>query len=223
MHLFKPLLLLLVIAITDAFPIINNGYMPTEILKLSQELNKMQLGNCSNINATLPLDKTDPKLPAPSDGLSLKYVVLGRGTQNYTCACDEGSKPEAVGALATLFDASCLINYYPNLLHELPDAVINAPVEALAYFAVLTGQQASPDTGGLITGKHYFNSEGVPLFDLRFSGTDDWMPTELDSKAPPPSKGSSASGNGEGQNVAWLKLTSTGGHGVKVSIFLPLI
>lgn len=46
------------------------------------------------------LAKLMPKsaLPAP-DGLQLKYVVLGIGTQNYTCATgDENAVPGTTGA-----------------------------------------------------------------------------------------------------------------------------
>lgn len=46
------------------------------------------------------LVKLMPKsaLPAP-DGLQLKYVVLGIGTQNYTCATDdENAAPGTTGA-----------------------------------------------------------------------------------------------------------------------------
>lgn len=46
------------------------------------------------------LAKLMPKsaLPAP-DGLQLKYVVLGIGTQNYTCATgDENAAPGTTGA-----------------------------------------------------------------------------------------------------------------------------
>jgi hypothetical protein len=220
MHIFKALLAFLILVVADGSPIgINTGYLPTDLLRISKELNNMQLGNCSDINATLPLDKTEPQLPPPSPELSLKYVVLGRGTQNYSCPCPEKSpEPTTVGALATLFDASCLAETHPSLLHELPGALSNAPVEALSFMAVLTGQIASPDTGGLIPGKHYFNGAGVPTFDMRFGGSEDWMTTELAAKAPPPSKGSAVAKNGKGQNVKWLKLTATGGKGIQVSI-----
>jgi hypothetical protein len=51
------------------------------------------------------LAKLMPKsaLPAP-DGLQLKYVVLGIGTQNYTCATDdENAAPGTTGATGTFF------------------------------------------------------------------------------------------------------------------------
>ncbi len=59
------------------------------------------------------LAKLMPKsaLPAP-DGLQLKYVVLGIGTQNYTCATDdENAVPGTTGATGK--------TPHPNLLRTL--------------------------------------------------------------------------------------------------------
>ncbi|KAF2654442.1 hypothetical protein K491DRAFT_717155 [Lophiostoma macrostomum CBS 122681] len=42
-------------------------------------------------------------LPKP-DGLELKFVGLGIGTQNYTCNGDKSAAPGTTGALATLYD-----------------------------------------------------------------------------------------------------------------------
>lgn len=38
-------------------------------------------------------------LPPPSDTQELKYVLLGIGTQNYTCGSDETAAPGTTGAL----------------------------------------------------------------------------------------------------------------------------
>ncbi|KAF2846536.1 hypothetical protein T440DRAFT_227647 [Plenodomus tracheiphilus IPT5] len=48
-------------------------------------------------------------LPAPKDQ-KLKYVVLGVGTQNYTCGSDENAAPGTTGALATLYDIGTKLN-----------------------------------------------------------------------------------------------------------------
>ncbi|KAH9878290.1 hypothetical protein J1614_003507 [Plenodomus biglobosus] len=57
------------------------------------------------------LAKFFPKsaLPAP-DGQELKYVVLGIGTQNYTCGSDENAAPGTSGAVATLYDIGTKLN-----------------------------------------------------------------------------------------------------------------
>lgn len=49
-------------------------------------------------------------LPAP-DGQELKYVLLGIGTQNYTCATsDDSTVPGTTGAVATLYDIGTKLN-----------------------------------------------------------------------------------------------------------------
>ncbi|KAI8930779.1 hypothetical protein NX059_011806 [Plenodomus lindquistii] len=48
-------------------------------------------------------------LPAP-EGQELRYVVLGVGTQNYTCGSDENAAPGTTGAVATLYDIGSRLN-----------------------------------------------------------------------------------------------------------------
>ncbi|KAF2138573.1 uncharacterized protein K452DRAFT_301105 [Aplosporella prunicola CBS 121167] len=54
-------------------------------------------------------------LPQPATGLKLKYIALGIGTQNYTCASSADntkrttSTPSSAGALATLYDITPLL------------------------------------------------------------------------------------------------------------------
>ena len=63
------------------------------------------------------LAKLMPKsaLPAP-DGLKLKYVVLGIGTQNYTCATgDENAAPSTTGATGK--------SPFPLLIHFPSDQI----------------------------------------------------------------------------------------------------
>lgn len=214
MDFVKVLLLCFILIVVDGSPIvIRGGDLATSLVDVGKTLDKIQLGKCTDIKATLPLDQTQPELPTPSDGLSLKHVVLGRGTQNYTCSCsEESAKPVAKGALATLFDASCLAGQHPGLLHELPAALSSVPVDTLTFLAVLTGQVASPESGELIIGKHFFNSDGVPFFDLSLGGSKDWMNAESAANVPAPSKS-----NGR-LDVPWLKLVATDGSGIKVSI-----
>ncbi|KAF1937115.1 hypothetical protein EJ02DRAFT_63782 [Clathrospora elynae] len=58
------------------------------------------------------LVKLYPKSALPSpDGLALKYVFLGVGTQNYTCTTGDPSvAPGTTGALATLYDIGTRLN-----------------------------------------------------------------------------------------------------------------
>lgn len=225
MHWFNVLLLLFLLALVDGSPIsAASGDVTRSLVNIGKELDDAHLGNCTLGDAALPLSKTNPELPPLSEGLNPKYVTLGRGTQNYTCCSESSDSPVSIGARATLFDASCLAQYYPGLLHELPDMLRHVPVDMLTFQTVITGRLASPETGSLVVGEHYFNADSVPFFDLRFGGSDDYMMTDKKiGSAPAPSDKSASTKGDDGKDVAWLKLASTDGHGVQVSTrFIPL-
>ncbi|KAJ5961259.1 uncharacterized protein N7479_008409 [Penicillium vulpinum] len=98
-------------------------------------------------------------LTSPS-GLKPKYVALGRGTQNYTCAdSTSNSKPAAVGAVARLYNATCIAANYPDLLASLPN---------LAYkISLSTNEDASFPLANLeLMGHHFFYDATTPEFNL---------------------------------------------------------
>lgn len=195
----------------------------------------LDLTNCPLDTTTLPSSTLTP----PGEDLALKYLVLGRGTQNYTCADQtDNSTPKAIGATATLFDASCLAALTSNsnsdsnpinhedatkpqtrsksLLALLPDILQPIPLSNLelstSILARITGQN-------LLIGKHYFTAEGVPLFDLRdgqqSSSSDSWMKAEKEGAMDAPVK----PGYGLTGDVDWLKLVGVEG-GLEVSLSL---
>lgn len=145
-------------------------------------------------------------MPPPSAGLSLKHIALGRGTQNYTCdAGNDTAIPQAAGAVATLFNASCVGSYFPQLLDQLSKVTI---------LFNLTGQeldQKIAPSNLVISGHHYFTpSASVPFFDLD-------MPDQqlghvsLAKNASEPAPADAPRGQqGEGA-VAWLKLNAKPG------------
>ncbi|KAF3762934.1 hypothetical protein M406DRAFT_242106, partial [Cryphonectria parasitica EP155] len=64
-----------------------------------------------SVTPTLPsTGSTD--LPAPESNLTLLYVAVGHGIQNYTCADDSTATAVNTGALAVLYDVTSL---YPGL------------------------------------------------------------------------------------------------------------
>jgi hypothetical protein len=94
----------------------------------------------------------------PSANLTaLSYIAIGRGVQNYTCTA-AGSNSTAVGAIATLFDATELAYYNEDALHAIPPVVVYRPVPSASLH---TGGSTLP-----VLGHHYFNAAGVPTFDL---------------------------------------------------------
>ena len=136
-------------------------------------------------------------LPAPNG--TLKFITIGRGTQNYTCNSTTPS-PVLVGANAVLLDASPLLPLLPpdagvSVLDILPRYVID-----LDFAAIEVSQIPK-------LGKHYFDSKGVPTFDLGSNGLLKGkglagIPAPADASAGPFDQGYGA--------VDWKTLTDAG-------------
>src|SRR5688572_3233335 len=90
--------------------------------------------------------------------LADSQVTNGFSSQNYTCeGLAEDDEPEATGAVATLFNASCIASNYPDILDMLPSIALQFPNPPNDFL----------EPGNLmLAGHHFFNEEGVPVFDL---------------------------------------------------------
>jgi hypothetical protein len=114
---------------------------------------------CDLSKAVLP-EAPNP-LPPVSAGLTLKHIAIGRGTQNYTCDLKNATAvPKANGAVATLFNASCIVATYPDLAKML--------ARVSMQFS-LTQSEASKKLAPsnlIISGKHWFTNQTTPFFDL---------------------------------------------------------
>ena len=103
-------------------------------------------------------------LPTPEAGLVVKHVAIGRGTQNYTCdASKPTAAPTAVGAVATLFNASCIAATYPDLLHALPKLALQFD---LPFSTSDADEKKMGPTELLVSGKHFFTNSTTPFFNL---------------------------------------------------------
>lgn len=165
--------------------------------------------------ANLPPPLSGPTLLAdPDPGLSVTRVVLGRGTQNYTCADSKDTTvPSAAGALAILYDASCLAANYPSLLHELPDALVALSGSIEIYTgAILQRISGEP----IILGKHYFSDFTTPVFDFRLTAGQTGIFTGVKDQAVPASAYAAKGGSPDQQfgAVDWLRLKSVTGKSV---------
>jgi hypothetical protein len=144
-------------------------------------------------------------LPSPLQGTCLKAVTLGRGTQNYTCATSTSSSlPVSVGAVATLFDATPLLELVPHhegqeLLDILPAFFVDFPYSALENCSLP------------VKGYHYFNSAKVPTFDLTVSGTGLLLGNKIGDITAPLKKSSAGPDNEGNGAVDWLALTDLPG------------
>ncbi|KAI4666516.1 uncharacterized protein J4E79_002555 [Alternaria viburni] len=114
---------------------------------------KPQYAPARNLNK---LAKLFPQsaLQGPGD-LDLKYVVLGIGTQNYTCGSDESAAPGTTGAFATLYDIGTKLNDEAYAKWKIPSIT---PL-ALSLYEVAPGLvDMSLRLQGYehITGHHFF-------------------------------------------------------------------
>ncbi len=150
------------------------------------------------------LDLVPKGLPAPDAGLMLKHVAIGRGVQNYTCDTKNTTAvPQSAGAVATLFNASCIASNYPDLLNLLPKVAMEfnltddeAPRMGVANLA--------------ISGKHFFTNNTTPFFNLDTPSQQlGEIPCAKNSSVNAPDD--APKGQLKEVAVAWLKLVSRPG------------
>ncbi|PYI08480.1 hypothetical protein BO78DRAFT_428105 [Aspergillus sclerotiicarbonarius CBS 121057] len=203
MYLNHPLPLLLPLILVNANPPINDILTSTSVFTSTiSTLQDLNLTSCCLNHTILNLEYNQTALPSPSPNLTVQYVALGRGIQNYTCTNDTAN-PTSIGAMATLFDASCIVSADQKLFHRLPNILQSVPVETLDFFASFASL-AGPDSA--ILGEHYFTASAQPFFDLRLSGNEDWAAAK---------KVASVASPMASMDVPWLKLASVDGVGIK--------
>ncbi|KAG6008803.1 hypothetical protein E4U21_003832 [Claviceps maximensis] len=98
-------------------------------------------------------------LPPPDDDTTVRHVAVGRGTQLYTCdPSNDNAAPKAAGAVATLFNATCMAALYPDILSRIPAMAVHFK---LPDTADKLGPTVLPRSGS-----HYFTDGSTPHFDL---------------------------------------------------------
>ncbi|KAH7360763.1 hypothetical protein BKA65DRAFT_192188 [Rhexocercosporidium sp. MPI-PUGE-AT-0058] len=160
---------------------------------------------CNLENAKMPAASPTP-LPPVTEGLFLKHVAIGRGTQNYTCDTTNATAiPVATGAVATLYNASCVAASFPDMLAAIPDVALQ--------FNLTDINQASLSPSNLaISGHHYFTNGTTPFFTLNSAGQDlGTAPCQKNAAVPAPAGTTKGQGNQGFGTVAWLKLTTRDG------------
>jgi len=135
---------------------------PTFALSLS-------LTGCKIPTTALSLPSNQTQLVAPSSPPA--FVALGFGVQNYTCA--NTSTYTNVGAIAELFDVSCLVP--TPLWSDLPDAAFSAWSELsnITILEIIAALRALGSPG--VLGQHYFVPSATggapsPKFDFTSGG-----------------------------------------------------
>ncbi|KAK5111453.1 hypothetical protein LTR62_004905 [Meristemomyces frigidus] len=163
--------------------------------------------SCDLSQAVMPIATTALLPPAP--GLSLFHVAIGRGTQNYTCdTTNSTAVPVAVGAKATLFNATCIAASSPQLLAQLPDIALQLPIPTTSSSDA--GNPAYAD----MSGHHYFLNPTTPFFNmdtaLHSYGAGSFKKTG--AAAAPASAIPGPNDQGDGA-VTWLKLDARDAEG----------
>lgn len=108
------------------------------------------------------------ELPSPLSNLTLKYVALGRGFQNYTCA-NSSALPVSNGAVATLYDVSSMVSASSSAADKFPAIAVYQPIQPsgaspltlTAAYQIPAVHEAFP-----VLGYHYFDSTATPTFNL---------------------------------------------------------
>lgn len=197
------------------------------------------------IEGTLTDRDPGTELAAPPASLVLEKIAVGHGIQNYSCADPTGDFATA-GALAVLYDVTSL---YPGtaktgitqkMWDHLPSDVLwNEPIPLNKLIGSKYGadpmqpfrQRADLKHQGLpsvkFLGHHYFDSAGIPMFDLiaarlkasvvKLNGID--APSNADKGL----IGSGAvqwlqlgeSGNGQSEGLSMVYRVSTAGGGAQ--------
>lgn len=126
-----------------------------------------------------------------------------RQQQNYTCAdSTANSIPQAIGAVANLYNATCIAANWPDLMEMLPVIAYNIPLP-LDEFA------AFPPANIDLMGHHFFEDSTTPEFNLDTTAQKQYgiVLTKKQAQINPPSDAFS----GEFGAVSWLYLSAKSG------------
>ncbi|KAF2842085.1 hypothetical protein M501DRAFT_988350 [Patellaria atrata CBS 101060] len=194
----------------------------TLILLFSSAINASPV--LSRRAATVPLSSIPLPKEAGPGGLpplgdnELKHIILGLGTQNYTCAdSTANSIPASVGAVADLYlldpiltssaQAKILIPLIPPMALQFSKFLPKKggkPPSPMAKLSLPNNGIAAPK---LVYGSHFFNSNG-PMFDLFKSVPIEGLSAKKDKGMTAPAR--SCKGTKSEGAVDWLYLIDNG-------------
>lgn len=155
-----------------------------------------QWSNLFKASASPTLSDGAASLQQPTTPLQL--IALGVGKQNYTCASTSAT-PAAIGAVATLFDATNIVSQSARF-NDLAETQMTHLADQSSTDSVNNG------LGQQVVGRHFFDSAGVPNFDLSVKGM--YLYGKKAGVAPAPSD--AFSGRDGQPAVAWLFLNNDG-------------
>ncbi|TAQ86681.1 hypothetical protein B7494_g5004 [Chlorociboria aeruginascens] len=107
---------------------------------------------------TIPVSGDATELPTTN--LTLQYIALGRGIQNYSCSA-VGAIPVSIGAIATLFDATQFATSNIDAFNNLPTTAVYHDLPAAGADFILDGVPPLS-----VLGNHFFAADTTPTFEL---------------------------------------------------------
>ncbi|RHZ61017.1 hypothetical protein CDV55_102352 [Aspergillus turcosus] len=167
------------------------------------------IGDAKDVHtATRTCDPSKIALPAFASGLPSPgnqkplYVAVGHGTQNYSCATSTAeSQPVAIGAVASLYNATCIAANYPGMLDMLPNIAYKLQLPSNSWATL-------PYANLNLLGHHFFEGS-TPVFNLDTTSQRQYGIAFTTKKAQLSAPSSAIQGaNGA---VAWLYLTTITG------------
>lgn len=177
---------------------------PASFLETVALIERTQAGGNANSQIDLPASS----LAAPPANMALKYVTLGFGTQNYTCAKtpnDANSAPASNGAHASLYDAAYVLTQGSPSIQDNTERILPSVALTLYNIYGITPDQYPAQTKLKQLGTHYFTTSLVPTFDLHAANPPAQIQGKKTGDVPAPSDACQGI-NGEGA-VDWLQLT----------------
>ncbi|KII84270.1 hypothetical protein PLICRDRAFT_57673 [Plicaturopsis crispa FD-325 SS-3] len=181
------------------------GVVPAMIAALPHQDRQLSGCDISNAKMTLPASQValvEPNATTPS------FIGLAIGVQNYTCS--NTSTYTNVGAVAELFDVSCLYgkSAYTSVQTAAWDAWSAAPADVTAQ-DVIAFFSGAPEAKNAVLGQHFYVTNPItgtgvsPKWDFTSSGKTAGNPAAfvVGAKA-----GDIASPAGNTSNVDWLSV-----------------
>ena len=128
--------------------------------------------------------------------------------QNYTCAdSTSNSKPKAAGAVANLYNATCMAANYPDLLELIPTIIWNSsvPLDVASFPWSKIQLPANID----LMGHHFFFDSTTPEFNLNLDKGKQFGIAMTKKEGSIDAPGNAL--KGDYGAVPWLYLTTTKG------------
>lgn len=164
--------------------------------------------NLDSLAARYP--KSD--LPPP-DGLQLKYVLLGVGTQNYTCGSNETAPPGTTGAVAKLYDIGTRLNRDPLAQWKI-SSITGLSLSLSAFPNLLEGYLMLEGYNEWL-GNHFFTkmdaTTSIPTFFLDHAKTTPFPNAMVSKKNSTDAPKTACPGTKNEGAVPWLRLVDDKG------------